>query len=130
MDATVLDMLLVLLIVLVPACVLFYQFGMRYVISYRLTNTSVLVMLLWAVPIFRISYRRIQEIRVPGRVEAPSDLAPLNFGNRLWGRPGYSVLIRRKWGLPVLISPDDPEKFLHELRQRAHQRTGEWLLVS
>ena len=130
MDATLLNMLLVLFLVVVPASVLFYQFAMRYVISYRLTNRSVLIMLLWVVPIFRISYRHIQEIRVPGRVESPSDLIPLNFCNRLWGRPGYSVLIRRKWGLPVLVSPDDPDEFLHELRQRAHQRTGEWLLVS
>jgi len=87
-------------------------------------------MLLWVVPIFRISYRRIKEIRVPGRVESPSDFIPLNFGNRVWGRPGYSILIRRKWGLPVVLSPDDPEEFVRQLRERAHQRTGEWPLVS
>ena len=37
---------------------------------------------------------------------------------------------RRMWGLPIVISPDDPDEFLHELRQRAHQRTGKWPLVS
>ncbi len=59
-----LNMLLVLLFVALPLYVLFYQFGLRYVITYRLTNRSVLIMLFWVVPIFCISYRRIKEMKV------------------------------------------------------------------
>jgi hypothetical protein len=125
-----LNMLLVLLFVALPVYVLFYQFGLRYVITYRLTNGSVLIMLFWVVPIFRISYRRIKEMKV--RADWPESLRDIvvwNFCNRLYGRQGC-VLINRKRGLTAAISPDDPEEFVRQLRERAHQRSGQWPLVS
>lgn len=119
-------MLLVLLVLGVLASVLFYQFGLRYVITYRLTNKSVLIMLFWVVPIFRISYRRIKGIKVAaGWPESLRDIIFWNFCNRLYARSGC-VVIHRKWGLTAAISPDDPEGFVQELRRRVHWQTGEW----
>ena len=129
-NAELITMLLVLLFVALPVYVLFHQFVLRYVVTYRLTNRSVLVMLLWGVPIFRISYRRIEEMKVGADwPESLRDIVVWNFCNRLYGGSGC-VLIRRKWGFTAAISPDDPEGFVQELRRRAHQGTGEWPLVS
>jgi hypothetical protein len=125
-----LSMFLVVIFVALPAYVLFYQFGLRYVITYRLTNRSILIMLFWVVPIFRISYPRIQEIKVGADwPESLRDIIVWNFCNRLYGRSGC-VVIHRKQGLTAAISPDDPEGFVQELRRRAHQGTGEWPLVT
>ena len=117
-----------ILILLLLALVL--QFGLRYAITYRLTRRSILVVLFRVVPISRTPYERIREVSGPWwHAESLGDLFAVKFGNRVYARGG-SVLIRRKWALSIVLSPDDPEEFIRELRERAHQRTGKWPLVS
>lgn len=118
--------------VIVAALVLLFgllvqQFVLRHILTYRITEDNVQVMLFGAVPVSTTSYSRIKEISQITWGEAWRYPHAWRCANRL---NGPFVLIHRKWGLPVAISPDDPEKFIRELRQRAHERTGQWPWVS
>ena len=107
---------------------------LRHSIRYRFADTGLWILWIFWIPRFRISYSRIKEIEMAFDREwyrTPGDLFPLAFFNKWYGYgEGEGVRIRRKKGRPVLLSPDDPEEFVQELRRRVYEKTGEWPLVS
>ena len=94
----------------------------RYIFNYRLTDTSVQAVLFGKVAVFRVSYERIEQVRVISFGEALRHVLGVHAGNRLGG-PG--VLICRR-GFPVLVTPNDPEEFAGDLQRRVYERTGQW----
>lgn len=116
---------MILLFVVLPVTLLVNGL-LRSLLSYRFTDKNLLIVVFGMVPIFRISYQHITNIK--SRADWPEslrDFFPPNFCNKLYPRQGVT-LIRRRRGLSVVICPDDPDGFVRELRQRVHQRTGEW----
>lgn len=107
------------------AFLLFFQFGMRYVLIYRFTDSRVEVLLFGILPVSSTRYDLIIEVKIISPWMA-SLWPAVWMQNRLIGE---FVRIRRS-GLPVLITPDDPEEFVRELQRRVYEQTGEWLLRS
>jgi hypothetical protein len=101
----------------VVVILLSFQFGLRYVLTYRFTDHAVQVVLLRRIPVLSIRYEDVEEVRhaslwevllVPARRE----------GNKLFTGP--TVLIHRRRKLPVVITPDNAERSIKELRERVH----------
>lgn len=118
--------------IIVAALVLLFglllqHFVLRHILTYQLTEGSVRVVLFGTVPLSSTSYGRIEEIRQVTWAEAWRYPHAWRAANRL---NGPFVLIHRKWGLPVVITPEDPDGFVRELRERVYHETGEWPLVS
>jgi hypothetical protein len=54
---------LLLIFVVLPNFLVFLQLGNRHVLTYQLSNTSILIVLFGIVPIFRVRYDGIMEVR-------------------------------------------------------------------
>ena len=109
------------------AFLLFYQFGMRYVITYHLTNVRLEVRLFGVLPVFMTSYDLIDEVRINDYLKA--FFWPLSWVwmvNRLVG----SFVVIRRGGLALVISPAKPREFTRELSLHVQEWTGEWPWVS
>lgn len=105
--------------IFVAAVLLFYQFGMRYVLIYEFTETKVQAVLLWSLPVSSTRYELIKELRIISSLEALFQPA-MRTENRL---TGPHVLIYRRI-FPMLMTPDDPEEFVRQLRRRVYEETG------
>ncbi|MDQ3566969.1 MAG: hypothetical protein M3397_02655 [Actinomycetota bacterium] len=97
-------------ILFVAVFLLSYQFGMRYVLTYRFTDTRVRAVLFRAVPVSSTRYDLIKEVRIISPLEALFRPA-VRTENRLIGP--YVLISRR--GFPVLMTPDDPEAFVRRV---------------
>jgi hypothetical protein len=106
-----------------------YEFGMRYVLTYRLTDEDVRAVLFGVVPVSVRRYRFITEVHATSFLEGQFSLA-WPVANRLTGR-GVLAFSQGSlfWGA-VRYTPDDPEGFARELRRRVYQRTGQLPLGS
>jgi hypothetical protein len=103
-----------------------FHFGMRYVLTYRFTDTRVQAVLFRILPVCTIRYDRIVEVSI-------SPYARAYFGWSAWvpnRLVGPFVGMRRRSGLVVLMTPAKPEEFARELSLRVQERTGKWPLVS
>ena len=109
----------------IAAFLLAFHFGMRYVLTYRFTDTGVQAVLFRVLPMSSTRYDRITEVRINAYWRVFVGPA-LWLANRL---VGPFVVIRRS-GLPLLITPAKPEEFARELSLRVQEWTGEWPLVS
>ena len=111
------------IVLVVAAIAVVYQFGWRYVITYRLTDDDVRAVLFGVVAVSVRRYQSITEVHTTSFFEGYFSLAR-RMSNRLTGR---GVMIFSKgslfWGA-VLYTPDDPEEFARELRRRVYQATG------
>jgi hypothetical protein len=108
----------------VAAFLIAFQFGMRYVLTYRFTDTRVQAVLFRVLPVSSTSYERITGVSI-------NPYARVFFGWVLWVPNrvvGPFVLIHRS-GLALLITPANPEEFARELSLRVQERTGEWPLA-
>jgi hypothetical protein len=102
----------------------FFQFLYRYIASYRLTETSIQFVMFRVVPVMRIRYADIAEIReVSWRQILIVQLRellrlrfPLGLGNRVIGR---AVQVQKRRGVfrAIFITPDDVPAFLQQVRQ-------------
>jgi hypothetical protein len=100
----------------------FQLFG-RYVYNYRLTDTSIQVVVARVVPVMRIRYADIVEINeltwkqvlTFPLVQLLKFRFALSFGNRIFGR---AVHIQKRNGLirSFVLSPDDVPAFLRQTR--------------
>ena len=115
-------------IVLVVAAIavvylVYHQFGLRYTLTYRLTDEDVRAVLFGVVALSVRRYQSITAVRTTSFFERYFTLA-WRVPNRLTGR---GVMIFSKgslfWGA-VFYTPDDPEGFARELRRRVYQATG------
>jgi hypothetical protein len=112
------DLIAVLIVMIV---LIFYQFGLRHVLTYRLTDTDVRAVLFGAVPVSVRRYRFITEVHATSPLGSPFSLA-LRAQNRFIGQ---GVMVSSSGSFfPVLYTPDDAEGFARELRRRVYRQTG------
>ena len=113
-------------LIAIPIVVLLvFQFGARYVLSYRLTDEDVRAVLFWVVPLSVRRYRSITEVYTASFLEMQFALT-WHVTNRFTG-PGVMICDGGSESLffhTVLYTPDDPEDFARELRRRVFQKTG------
>jgi hypothetical protein len=116
-------------VAVVMIVVLFYQFGLRYVLTYRLTDEDVRAVLFGVVPLSVRRYRFITEVYTASFLEMQfAWVWPVQ--NRLTGR-GVMIFSRGSESLffgAALYTPDEAEGFARELRLRVFQQTGRLLL--
>src|SRR5919199_5199097 len=103
-----------------------YHFGMRYVITYRLTDRRLEVRLFGFLPVSMTRYDLIDEVRVNDYLKA-FVLPSFWTVNRL---VGSFVVISRGGLFPLVISPAKPREFARELSLHVQEWTGEWPLRS
>lgn len=95
-----------------------FQVISRYIYNYKISKNSIKIVLFGKIPLFRIPFSNIMEIRKISFKEALSNdeyFLALRFGNRMWGE---CVLIRKKKGLfkVILITPDKADEFISKVR--------------
>jgi hypothetical protein len=75
-----------------------------------------LLIIFWFIPIYKISYSKIEKIKKCSFKElGPTKLFLLRLGNRFWGD---FVLIQKKGFIKsVVITPDNADKFLKKIQQ-------------
>jgi len=118
-------------VAVVMIVVLVYQFGLRYVLSYRLTDEDVRAVLFGVVPLSVRRYEFITEVYTASFLEMQfAWVWPVQ--NRLTGR---GVMIFRRGSERLicgagLYTPDEPEGFARELRRRVFRQTGQLPLGS
>jgi hypothetical protein len=98
------------------------QYMGLYLYNYKVRETCIEIALFGKVPLKRMKFNNITEIRKTSFKETlpwkSSEMYfALRFGNRVWGN---MVLVRQKKALikTILISPDNPDRFIHEVLQR------------
>ena len=103
---------------------LIYQFGFRFVLTYRLTDEDVRAVLFWVVPLSVKRYQFITEVYTASFLEIQFALT-WRVTNRFTG-PGVVIFSRGSSLIfgAVLYTPDEPEGFARELRRRVFQKTG------
>lgn len=114
-------------VAVVVIVVLSYQFGLRYVLTYRLTEEDVRAVLFGVVPLSVRKYRFITEVRVPSFLEGNFITLAWRVPNRLITVRAVTIFSRGNESLffgAVMYTPDDPEGFARELRRRVFQQTG------
>jgi hypothetical protein len=112
-------------IIAFAAFLLFFQFGMRYVITYHLTDIRLEVRLFGFLPVSMTRYDLVEEVRINDYLKG-FFLPAIWMVNRLMG----SFVVIRRSGLPLVISPAKPREFARELSLHVQEWTGEWPLVS
>lgn len=118
-----LDFIIVVAVV-VSLYLFFVRYGLGRVLTYRLTNEEVQVVLFGALPVSRTRYDRIKGAKRVGFREIWSYPHAWRWGYRVGGP---FVLIHRRAHLPVALTPDDPEEFVRQVRRRVYETTGGWV---
>ena len=107
-------------VLFVVILVLSYQFGMRYVLTYRLSDEAVRAVMFGYAPVSAVRYEDVREARAISALEMLA-WPVWRAQNRLLGP---AVLIYGRGFFPVLFTPDDAEGFARELRRRVFRQTG------
>jgi len=93
---------------------LVFQFGRRLVYDYRITDGRIDVVLLRALPIWRIPFDDIESVRIASWKELNLGFTTLRLGNRFTSR--YVVIKKSSgWFRYVAITPVDAEKFARQI---------------
>jgi hypothetical protein len=108
-------------VVFVTIVVLSYQFGMRYALTYRLTEEDVRAVLFGVAPVSVMRYEFIEEVRIISALEALFRVA-WRAQTKVLGR---AFMIRGRGFFPIRFTPDDAEGFAREVWRRANQQTGQ-----
>jgi hypothetical protein len=108
-------------VVFVTILVLSNQFGMRYVLTYCLTDEDVRAVLFVVAPVSVMRYEFIEGVKTISALEALFRVA-WRAQSKVVGR---AVMIRGRGFFPVLITPDAAEGFAREVRRRANKQTGQ-----
>jgi hypothetical protein len=114
------------LLIWITAVVLFAQFGLRFVITYKITSHAIEVILCGVVPLKRISFADITSVEIVSF----KDLNPLanvrsilavRLGNRLFGK---GVLVTQKSGLfrRSVLTPDNPDEFVRGVTEHVFSK--------
>ncbi|MBF0330143.1 MAG: hypothetical protein HQL10_13395 [Nitrospirae bacterium] len=101
---------------------LLFQSMARYVYNYKIGKTGIEIALFGKIPLKRIPFDNISEIKKTSYKEtfftkSTEMFLALRFGNRIWGE---IVLVRQRKGFIkiVLITPDNADGFIQEVLQR------------
>ena len=108
------------LVIWILAVVLFAQFGLRFLITYKITSNATDVVLCGVVRLKRIPFADITSVETVSfrdlnpLVNVRSILA-VRLGNKLFGK---GVLVTQKSGLFRLsvLTPDNPDEFVRGVR--------------
>jgi hypothetical protein len=93
---------------------LVFQFGRRLVYDYRITDGGIDIVLLRALPIWRIPFDDIEPVRIASWKELNLDFTTLRLGNRFTSR--YVVIKKSSgWFRYVAITPVDAERFARQI---------------
>jgi hypothetical protein len=106
------------------AVVLFYIYGLRYVLTYRIGPAGLGVYYFGFLRTVYVPYPEIEEVRVVSFRESMGYGARvIRAGNRIGGPV---VVVKRRSGLlkTVLLTPADAEVFVRELKQRMEAAAG------
>jgi len=104
--------ILIIILLLVPR---------RYLYNYRIANESIQIVIFKVIPVRRLLFNNISEIRKISRKEISwNPFESEKWGNRLFGD---IVLVRKKSGLikSLLITPDDADAFIKEAQKHIAQ---------
>jgi len=110
------------LVIWIIAIVLFAQFGLRFLITYKIPSNAIEVVLCGVVRLKRIPFGDITSIEIVSF----KDLNPLvnvrsilavRLGNRVFGK---AVLVTQKSGLFRLsvLTPDNPDEFVRGVMEK------------
>jgi hypothetical protein len=104
----------------IAAFLLAFHLGMRYVITYRPTDSRLEVLLFGFLPVSMTRYDLITEISI-------NDYLKGFFWPRIWmvNRLVGSFVVISRSGLPLVISPAKPREFARELSLHVQEWTGE-----
>src|SRR6188768_3299449 len=94
-------------------------YSLRFLYDYRIANGAIEVLLFRTLSVYRIPISNIEQIGIPNRRDLW--ISPLvrpfvlRLGNRFRRNP---VLIQRRTGLirNVVITPDEPDRFIDQVR--------------
>jgi hypothetical protein len=103
---------------------LVFQFGRRLIYDYRITDGGIDIVLLRALPIWRIPFDDIESVRIASWKELNLGFTTLRLGNRFTSR--YLVIKKRRgWFRYVAITPVDAEKFASQILVNGPQHAAE-----
>jgi tetratricopeptide (TPR) repeat protein len=96
---------------------LFLQLIPRLFFRYLIKKDALYYMFLWFIPLGKISFKNIEEIRLLNRFAGLKYIIHWNWRNRLIGK---EVLIRKKAGLirTIILTPGKPAVFVEEIKAR------------
>ena len=96
--------------------VLFYAYGLRYVLTYQLASSGLEARYFGVIRVLQVPYGEIESVRVLSFRESMSVSKANRLGNRLGGPV---VLVQRRTGPlnNVLLTPDAPDTFAAELQR-------------
>ena len=94
-----------------------FQCAGRYVYNYQVTDRGIEIVLFGKLPIKRIPFSNIAEVRMGPTAREMLPFKGIAVGNRVWGQ---TVLVRQKTGLVkrLFITPDNPEQFVRKVREQ------------
>ena len=109
--------LILLTIVLVVMALLFFGMGAltKLLLSYKITDSDIRVLLFGAIPIYWIPFRKIKEMH-----EAPFHEVALVPGAHLFTRTfarRVVIEMRDKWFIFAFLTPDNPAAFIADVRR-------------
>ena len=100
---------------------LYFQYVSPYIVRYQFTDDCIIKYILHIIPIFKLRYSTVLEIRKITYFELVNPLTynflpTLSLGYRIWG--GEIVLIRTAQGFfrNIIITPDNAEEFIHTVK--------------
>jgi hypothetical protein len=110
--------LILLTIVLVVMSLLFFGMGglPKLLLSYKVTESDIRVLLFGAIPIYWIPFRKIKKIH-----EAPFHEVALVPGVHLFTRTFAKRVViemRDKWFIFAFLTPDNPTEFIADVKRR------------
>lgn len=94
--------------------------AVKLLLSYRLSEHKLQVLLLGLIPLVNITYEDIQSISLAASSRV--DFFRLYLANTLWGD---AVVVNRKSSWPnILITPKRPNEFIKEVEERMKKIKG------
>ena len=85
-----------------------FQFWGRWLIKYRITESAIAINICNRVILLSLPYWSIKSVRTISSIESIKFFRSIQILNRLFGR---RVIIERRTGPAVIITPDNPEVF-------------------
>jgi hypothetical protein len=89
----------------------FVLFGLRFVYGYRIEDRDVAIVLFHVLPLYRIPFDNIEEIRKASLPELATGGFAMRLGNRLTWQ-GVLIVKRSGWPRRTVITPSDPDAFV------------------
>jgi len=107
-----LEVLIVAFVAVLTLC--WTVFGLRVIYGYRVRNRAIEITLFHVLPVYRLPIDNIEQIQKASWYELGIGGCTLRLGNRITGQ-GVLIKKRKGWFRRVVISPNDPDKFISQV---------------